>query len=109
MQSTELKEFVLDKIDDLKAKDITVLDVTNQSTITETMIICTGTSKTHVKAISEHVIVEAKAAGEPPIGVEGRDSSEWILVDLGDVILHIMQDQTREYYQLEKLWTEQDA
>nr|WP_246504652.1 ribosome silencing factor [Shewanella intestini] len=104
-----MKQFVLDKIDDLKAKNITVLDVANQSTITETMVICTGTSKTHVRAISEHVVVEAKGANVPPLGVEGRDSSEWVLVDLGDVILHVMQEDTREYYQLEKLWTEQDA
>ncbi|NKF49571.1 ribosome silencing factor [Shewanella sp. WXL01] len=109
MQGSELKDFVLDKIDDLKAKDITVLDVSNQSSITETMVICTGTSKTHVRAISEHIVVEAKGAGVQPLGVEGRDSSEWVLVDLGDVILHIMQDQTREYYQLEKLWADQDA
>ncbi|QIR15473.1 ribosome silencing factor [Shewanella aestuarii] len=109
MQSTELKDFVLDKIDDLKAKNVVVLDVKQQSSITETMIICTGTSKTHVRAIGEHVVVEAKKAGEQPLGVEGRDSSEWVLVDLGDVILHIMQEQTREYYQLEKLWSEHNA
>lgn len=109
VQSTELKDFVLDKIDDLKAKNVVVLDVKQQSSITETMIICTGTSKTHVRAIGEHVVVEAKKAGEQPLGVEGRDSSEWVLVDLGDVILHIMQEQTREYYQLEKLWSEHNA
>lgn len=109
MQSTELKAFIVDKIDDLKAKDVVVLDVTNQSNITDYMVICTGTSKTHVRAIAENVVVQAKAAGIPPLGVEGRDSSEWVLVDMGDVILHVMQDSTREYYQLEKLWTEHKA
>ncbi|GGP64691.1 ribosomal silencing factor RsfS [Shewanella algicola] len=109
VQGTELKDFVIDKIDDLKAKNITVLDVSKQSTITDTMIICTGTSKTHVRSIAEHVIVSAKDAGEQPLGVEGRDSSEWVLVDLGPVILHVMQEQTRDYYELEKLWSEHSA
>lgn len=109
VQGTELKDFVIDKIDDLKAKNITVLDVSKQSTITDTMIICTGTSKTHVRSIAEHVVVSAKDAGEQPLGVEGRDSSEWVLVDLGSVILHVMQEQTRAYYELEKLWSEHSA
>lgn len=109
MQSTELKAFVVDKIDDLKAKDVVVLDVTNQSNITDYMVICSGTSKTHVRAIAENLIVQAKAAGIQPLGVEGRDSSEWVLVDLGDVILHVMQESSRDYYQLEKLWSEHNA
>lgn len=109
MQSTELKAFIVDKIDDLKAKDVVVLDVSKQSNITDYMVICTGTSKTHVRAIAENLVVQAKAAGIPPLGVEGRDTSEWVLVDMGDVILHVMQDSTREYYQLEKLWTEHQA
>jgi ribosome-associated protein len=109
VQSTELKAFVIDKIDDLKAKDVVVLDVTNQSNITDYMVICSGTSKTHVRAIAENLVVEAKAAGIPPLGVEGRDSSEWVLVDLGDVILHVMQESSRDYYQLEKLWSEHNA
>ncbi|MFT6256752.1 MAG: ribosome-associated protein [Cellvibrionaceae bacterium] len=106
VQGTELKDFVIDKVDDLKAKNITVIDVSKRSTITDTMIICTGTSKTHVRSIGEHVIVSAKNAGVQPLGVEGRDSSEWVLVDLGSVILHVMQEQTRDYYELEKLWSE---
>ncbi|ABE54145.1 Iojap-related protein [Shewanella denitrificans OS217] len=109
MQSTELKAFVVDKVDDLKAKDVVVLDVTNQSNITDYMVICSGTSKTHVRAIAENLIVQAKAAGIQPLGVEGRDSSEWVLVDLGDVILHVMQESSRDYYQLEKLWSEHNA
>jgi ribosome-associated protein len=109
VQSTELKAFVVDKVDDLKAKDVVVLDVTNQSNITDYMVICSGTSKTHVRAIAENLIVQAKAAGIQPLGVEGRDSSEWVLVDLGDVILHVMQESSRDYYQLEKLWSEHNA
>ncbi|MCE9679017.1 ribosome silencing factor [Shewanella sp. AS1] len=106
MQSAELKQFVIDKVEDLKARDIVVLEVTNQSNITDYMVVCSGTSKTHVKAIAENVVVEAKRAELHIYGVEGRDSSEWVLVDLGDVILHVMQDQTRDFYQLEKLWSE---
>jgi ribosome-associated protein len=109
VQSTELKAFVVDKVDDLKAKDVVVLDVTNQSNITDYMVICSGTSKTHVRAIAENLVVQAKAAGIQPLGVEGRDSSEWVLVDLGDVILHVMQESSRDYYQLEKLWSEHNA
>ncbi|QSX29185.1 MULTISPECIES: ribosome silencing factor [Shewanella] len=106
MQSAELKQFVVDKIDDLKARDVVVLDVSKQSNITDFMVICSGTSKTHVRAIAENLITEAKQAGLNILGSEGRDASEWVLVDLGDVILHVMQDQTRDFYQLEKLWQE---
>lgn len=107
VNNIELKQFVVDKIEDLKARDVVVLDVQEQSNICDYMVICSGTSKTHVKAIAENVVVEAKQANIPPLGVEGRESSEWVLVDLGDVVLHVMQDQTRDFYQLEKLWSEQ--
>lgn len=106
VQSAELKQFVIDKVEDLKARDITVLDVSEQSNITDFMVVCSGTSKTHVKAIAENVVLEAKRANLHINGVEGRDSSEWVLVDLGDVIVHVMQDKTRDFYQLEKLWSE---
>ena len=109
MQGAELKDFVIDKVDDLKAKDIISLDVKDKSTITEYMVICSGTSKTHVKSIAEYVALETKNAGFPPVGIEGRDGSEWVLVDLGDVVLHVMQDQTRDFYQLEKLWSDTHA
>ncbi|WP_133408563.1 ribosome silencing factor [Parashewanella tropica] len=109
MQSTELKAFIVDKIEDLKARDIVELDVKEKSTITEYMVICSGTSKTHVKSIAEHVALESKNAGIPPLGIEGRDGSEWVLVDMGNVILHVMQDHTRDFYQLEKLWSDNHA
>ena len=109
MQGAELKDFVIDKVDDLKAKNIISLDVKDKSTITDYMVICSGTSKTHVKSIAEYVALETKNAGFPPVGIEGRDGSEWVLVDLGDVILHVMQDQTRDFYQLEKLWSDNHA
>ncbi|KFZ36433.1 ribosome-associated protein [Shewanella mangrovi] len=106
MQSTELKAFVVDKVEDIKAKDIVVLDVREKSNVTDFMVICTGTSNTHLRAIADNLVREAKTAGVEPLGVEGRDSNEWVLVDLGDVIVHVMQDATREQYQLEKLWSE---
>ena len=106
VEIAELKQFVIDKIEDLKAKDIVMLDVSEKSNIADYMVVCSGTSKTHVRAIAENLVVEAKRAKLKILGVEGRDSSEWVLVDLGDVILHVMQDQTRDFYQLEKLWSE---
>ncbi|ACA87966.1 MULTISPECIES: ribosome silencing factor [Shewanella] len=109
MESAELKLFVTDKVEDLKAKDIVVLDISERSNLADFMVVCSGTSKTHVKAIAENLVVEAKRANLHINGVEGRESSEWVLVDLGDVILHVMQDKTRDFYELEKLWTEKPA
>lgn len=105
MESAKLKQFVIDKVEDLKAKDIVALEVSEQSNLTDYMVVCSGTSKTHVKAIAENVVVECKRANLKIIGVEGREGSEWVLVDLGDVILHVMQDKTRDLYELEKLWS----
>lgn len=106
MQSSELKAFVVDKVEDIKAKDVVVLDIREKSNVADYMVICTGTSKTHLTAIADNVAREAKLAGMAPLGVEGRDGGEWVLVDLGDVIVHVMQDAARETYQLEKLWAE---
>ncbi|MDV6326553.1 ribosome silencing factor [Idiomarina sp. PL1-037] len=104
MQAEELREFVIDKIDDLKGRDVQILDVHDKTDVVDYMIICSGSSKTHVRSIAEHVATEAKHAGIPPIGVEGGEQSEWVLVDLGDVVIHVMQDSIRDFYQLEKLW-----
>lgn len=104
MQNKEILEFVLDKIDDLKARDIQTFDVSSFSSITDYMVICSGNSKKHVQSIAEHVLVEAKAVEEPPLGIEGMEMGEWVLVDMGAVVLHVMQESTRDFYQLEKLW-----
>lgn len=100
-----LKKFVIDKIEDMKGRDITEIDVAGRSTVTDTMIVCSGNSKRHVRSIAENVVVEMKRAGSPPLSIEGQESGEWVLVDLGDVVLHVMQDETRDFYQLEKLWS----
>lgn len=106
MQSTELVEFVIAKIEDLKGRDIVTLDVQEKSSITDFMVICSGNSKRHVQSIGDSVYIEAKKAELNIIGVEGKQHGEWVLVDLGSVIVHVMQESTRDFYQLEKLWGE---
>lgn len=105
MHNEELKDLVLDALDDLKAKDVTVLDVRGQSTVTDFMVIASGTSDRHVKSLANKVIDKARAAGIKPYGIEGERIGEWILVDLVDVVVHVMMPQTREFYSLEKLWS----
>lgn len=104
LQGKALQDFVIDKIDDLKGQDIIAIDVKGKSTITDCMIICTGTSTRHVVSIADHVVQESRAAGLLPLGVEGEATADWVVVDLGDVIVHVMQDESRRLYELEKLW-----
>ena len=104
MQSDALTAFVIDKLDDMKARDITTLDVTDKSNFADFMVVCSGNSTRHVKSIAQSLSTECRAEGIEPLGIEGNDVGEWILVDLGDVIAHIMIDDTRDKYQLEQLW-----
>lgn len=104
MQPQQLCDFLADKADDMKAEQIVTLDVTGKSSITDTMIICTGTSKRHVSSIAEHITKEAKLEGIEPIGMDGEIEGEWVVVDMGDAMVHILQQEQRELYQLEKLW-----
>jgi len=106
LQDEQLKAFILNQLEDMKAKEIVTLDVAGISDVTDTLIICTGTSKRHVRSIAEQTALAAKNAGEVPLGVEGIEGSEWVLIDLGNLVVHVMQDETRQFYQLEKLWTE---
>jgi ribosome-associated protein len=103
LNHSEFVQFVVDKIEDMKARDIVQINVEDKSTITDLLIVCSGNSKKHVSSIAENLVVEMKAAGMPPLSVEGK-STEWVLVDLGNVVVHVMQDETRDFYQLEKLW-----
>lgn len=100
-----LARIAVDALDDLKGQQITVLEVQKLTTVTDTMIICTGTSNRHVKSLAQNVAEDAKKAGYRPLGIEGADTGEWVLVDLGGVVVHVMQAQARAFYQLEKLWT----
>lgn len=104
MQLDELKQLVITAIEDLKGENIVVLDVSDKTSVTDLMIIASGTSSRHVKSIADNVVEEAKKAGVMPLGMEGETQSEWVLVDLGDVLVHVMQPQVREFYDLEKLW-----
>ncbi len=105
MITDELKQLAMNALQDLKAEDITVLDVKDKTSITDWIMVATGSSSRHVKSIANNVIIEAKKAGQPPLGIEGENDGEWVLVDLGDVIVHVMQQQVREYYDLESLWS----
>ncbi len=105
MQTDELKQTALQALDDLKGIDISVFDVRSMTSVTDVMIIATGTSDRHVKSLADAVVMACKHAGVQPLGVEGEREGEWVLVDLGDVVVHVMQPRVREFYALEKLWT----
>ncbi|MDH2431874.1 hypothetical protein WH50_15645 [Pokkaliibacter plantistimulans] len=104
METTVLLSEIDNLLADMKAKEIKVLDVRGLSSVTDYMVIASGTSNRHVKAISEYLTEEVKKRGLQPMGVEGREASEWVLVDLGDVVVHVMQPQARAFYDLERLW-----
>ena len=98
-------QLITDTMEDLKAEDVQTFDVRTLTTMTDVMIIASGRSDRQVKAIAEKVIEMAKSIQIRPLGVEGQQQAEWILIDFGDVIAHIMRPATRAYYQLEKLWS----
>ena len=106
--SAELRELVLDAANDLKAVDVVALEVSDLTDITDTMIVAGGTSDRHVKAIVDNVLAVLKGAGKEVLGVEGRDVGEWVLLDLGDVVLHVMRAEARRFYDLERLWENLD-
>jgi ribosome-associated protein len=105
MESEALLELARTALEDLKARDIRVLDVQKLTSVADYLIVASGTSKRHVRSVSQNLVEVAKQAGQKPIGVEGLESGEWILVDLADVIVHVMQPSTREFYKLEDLWS----
>lgn len=105
MEKVSILKMVQESLDDMKAQDVRVLDVSDKSTITETIIIATGTSSRHVKAVANRVVMDAKQNGHLPLGIEGEQGSDWVLVDLDEVVVHVMIQQTRDFYNLEKLWS----
>lgn len=94
----------VEAIEELKGRDLRLLDVRALTPLTDFMLIVSGTSNRHVKSLADNLVMTAKKKGHQPSGVEGLDQAEWVLVDLGGVVVHIMQVQTRAFYQLEKLW-----
>jgi ribosome-associated protein len=104
LTSNQLTDLVISSLEDLKAIDIQQVDVSGRNPLTDRFVIATGTSTRHVKSMAEKLAMKAKAANCQPLGIEGEKGGEWILVDLNDVIVHLMLPQTRAFYNLEKLW-----
>lgn len=100
-----LRQRVVAALEDLKAKDVREIDVRGKTSVADTLFIASGTSARHVKSIADEVVKFAKEAGVMPLGVEGQSEAEWVLVDLGDIIVHVMLPRIREFYGLERLWT----
>lgn len=104
MHTDQLKTLAIEALDSLKALEVTTLDVHELTTLTDVMIICTGRSTTHVRSLAENVVKKAKESHLRYIKTEGEKEGEWVIVDLADVIVHIMLPQTRSFYKLEDLW-----
>lgn len=104
MQIEALTAFIIEKIEDMKGRDITTLNIASKSDFADVMIIASGNSNRHVKSIAQSLTIECRSAGIEPLGIEGNDVGEWALVDLGDAVVHIMTDDSRDTYQLEELW-----
>jgi ribosome-associated protein len=107
MQAEELLKLVETVLDERKALQIKTLDVRGKTSITDYMVVATGTSSRHAKSLCDYVVEKVKESGMQPLGLEGDLGSDWVLVDLGDVVVHVMTGQAREFYQLEKLWSVQ--
>lgn len=105
MQAEKLLKIVQQVLDERKGQYITVLDVRGKTSFTDYMVLVTGTSDRHLKSLCEYVVEKVKEQDFKPLGIEGDLGSDWVLLDLGDVIVHAMTAQAREFYQLEKLWS----
>jgi len=105
MEADKLKHLIVAALDDLKAVNTVTLDVTGLTDVMDYLVIASGTSNRHVKSLANNVSMEAKKQGVRPLGVEGDDAGEWVLVDFGDVVVHVMLPATRDLYDLERLWT----
>jgi len=104
MEADALTRLVVDALDDLKAVNTVTLDVTGLTDVMDYLVITSGTSNRHVKSLADNVCMEAKKQGMRPLGVEGEAAGEWVLVDFGDVVVHVMLPATRDFYDLERLW-----
>ncbi|GGX90704.1 ribosomal silencing factor RsfS [Litchfieldella qijiaojingensis] len=106
MHIDALKTLAVDALEELKGQDIVTLDVTNLTSVTDLMLVASGTSSRHVSALANNLIEKVKEQGMQPLGVEGRAGAEWVLVDLGDLVVHVMVPETRRLYDLERLWSD---
>jgi ribosome-associated protein len=106
MRAPQLRKLIQDALEDAKAHDVVVLDVRKVADFTDYMIIVTGTSNRHVTSVADKVLEALRDHGRRPVGVEGMDGGDWVLLDFGDVVVHVMRGATREFYQIEKLWSE---
>lgn len=104
LSSEEIKQLAIESLEDLKAVDIKTIDVRGVTELMDYMIIASGTSSRHVHSLINRVVEDAKASGVMPLGQEGKETGEWLLVDLCDVVVHVMLPETREFYDLERLW-----
>lgn len=102
--ATDLRDLVVAALEDAKAQDIQVIDLVERRTFADYLVVASGTSTRQVKAMADRVVQRAKASGHAPLGIEGERDAEWVLVDLADVVVHLMLPQTRAFYNLEKLW-----
>jgi len=104
MEIDEIKALAINAVEDLKAFDINLVDVQGRSSVTDMLLFASGRSDRQVKAIANNVILEAKKAGIQALGVEGLNTGDWVLVDLGDIVIHVMLPQVRDYYGIERMW-----
>lgn len=109
MNLDELKALAVNAVEDLKAFDVNVVDVNGRSSITDVLVFASGRSDRQVKSIANNVVQEAKKVGIQPLGVEGLNTGDWVLVDLGDVVVHVMLPQVRDYYGIERMWDVDDS
>lgn len=104
-----LLQVIINALEDLKAQNIVTLNVAHLTDVTDTLIIASGSSSRQVRALAQNAVEDAKKHGMPSIGIEGLDGGEWVLADFGDAVLHVMQPEIREFYDLEKLWQSTDT
>jgi len=101
----QLKDLAMTTLDDMKGKNITCLDVRGLTSVCDFMLVVTGTSNRHIKAMTDELAKKVKAAGGKVYSTEGQHAAEWVLVDLGDIVVHVMLAASRELYDLESLWS----
>jgi ribosome-associated protein len=100
----ETLKIVLSRLEDMKAEDIVTIDLTGKSTIADTMVVTSGRSNRHVGSVADRVLEDLAAAGVPDVRVEGMPHCDWVLIDAGDVIVHVFRPEVRAFYNLEKMW-----